>query len=333
MGDVGLVGLALFELVSQLLAIGAGSQLGVMRLARLTRVSRVLRLLRLEFFAELTMMIEGSLGGMKTFIWSCLLLLMPVFFLAFTFRQSIGVKYHENPDETNGSNEFRTLAVSFFTCFRCLIIGDCATSDENVFALVTEAYGAHYGLLWASTSLFMLVSLFNVIVAIFVENTMAAAKSNDMLQKRLRDQDQHRWNENSERLMKHIVAIKSREEGTKLEPLTDVANASSLILSKPFFKILIADDFFRELMREFNIANEDIPELFDTFDADLSGFLSVKELLRGLKKMRGEPRRSDVVGISLTVHAIHDLITSQDRILEEQGQTIRELVDALGLVS
>merc|ERR1712232_503375 len=115
-------------------------------------------------------------------------------------------------------------------------------------------------------------------------------------------------------------------------------DASSLILSKDFFKVLIQDESFKEILHEFDIGNEDIPDLFDTFDADLSGFLSVKELLRGIKKMRGEPKRSDIVEVGLVVHAIHDLLTehadaraSMREELADQHQKIRELVEAFRL--
>ena len=54
---------------------------------------------------------------------------------------------------------------------------------------------------------------------------------------------------------------------------------------------------------------EDIPDLFDTFDADDSGTMTVVELLKGVKKLRGDPRRSDVIGVSLVVQAIHELVS------------------------
>merc|ERR1719183_1001972 len=101
-----LVSLALFELIAFLVTLDSGGQTAVLRLARLTRISRVLRLLRLEFFSELSMMIQGALGGMRTFMWACLLLLLLVYFVAFIFRQSIGMDYDDDDENAASGSTY-----------------------------------------------------------------------------------------------------------------------------------------------------------------------------------------------------------------------------------
>jgi len=55
----------------------------------------------------------------------------------------------------------------------------------------------------------------------------------------------------------------------------------------------------------------DIPSerevLFDVFDADGSGTLTMRELVQGLLRVRGDAQRSDVLAASLAVRAVYDM--------------------------
>lgn len=194
--------------------------------------------------------------------------------------------------------------------------------------LVTEEYGAIYGLVYSFVALFMTFALFNVIVAIFVENTLQAAKGNDVLKRRARGQDEHRWAATTSELIHTIIKIKKRSlcgDEKNAEEIENLSReAGNLAITKAFFKDLIEEDDFRERLRELDIANEDIPDLFDTFDADDSGTLTVLELLKGIKKLRGDPRRSDVIGVSLVVQSIHDMVQEQNEAIKVLGKRVQE---------
>merc|ERR1712232_485690 len=189
-------------------------------------------------------------------------------------------------------------------------------------------YGAVYGIMYSFIALFMTFALFNVIVAIFVENTLAAAKGNDVLKKRQRNQDEAHWAERTQELVHTIIRIQKRllcgdvHHAEGIENLTK--EAGTLTITKSFFKDLIEEEEFVERLRELDIADEDIPDLFDTFDADDSGTLTVIELLKGIKKLRGDPRRSDVIAVSLVVTSIHDLVMEQNESIKALGKRVQE---------
>merc|ERR1719210_2005583 len=61
-----------------------------LRILRLARIARVLRLARLHFFKDLIMMISGAIGGIRTLLWSILLIALPLYVLALIFRESLG---------------------------------------------------------------------------------------------------------------------------------------------------------------------------------------------------------------------------------------------------
>jgi len=62
----------------------------------------------------------------------------------------------------------------------------------------------------------------------------------------------------------------------------------------------------REALRELDIDKHDYKRLSDILDPDHSGTIGMLELAEGLRRLRGETRRSDVVAIDLMMRAVQD---------------------------
>lgn len=78
-----------------------------------------------------------------------------------------------------------------FATTGCLIAGDCNTSEGRpIFVVVVQRHGWWYGVIYGFNLGLMTFAPFNVIVAIYVENTVAAAKFNDRCVKRAMLYDQ-----------------------------------------------------------------------------------------------------------------------------------------------
>merc|ERR1711908_64549 len=89
-----------------------------------------------------------------------------------------------------GAQNFHSVYAAFFTMFRCVVSGDCSTKDGRpIFVLVAAEYGWEFGVMYCITVMFMTFGLFNVIVAIYVENTVTAAKFDDVNKQRKRLMD------------------------------------------------------------------------------------------------------------------------------------------------
>jgi len=311
--DLGLVLLAVFELLTDTVLKGSlDSNYSFLRVLRLARVTRLIRIMRLEFFSELAMMIQGASGGMKTFLFSCMMIVVPIFAFAFFMKEMVG--NNDGQRRLPVSDNFDTLAMSMFTCFRCLVSGECAdTKGRPIFLLVTEAYGWFYGLLYAVICVWMTFGLFNVIVAIFVENTLANAKSNDVLRKRNRLSDERRLAFKFRELIIFIATHTGVAEGTSVSQCV----GNDMSVTKPQFQELLTHGTFKEILRELDVSDEDMPDIFETFDVDGSGTLTILELLNGIKQLRGDPKRSDVVGVSLIVQDIHITLAAIARNIEK----------------
>merc|ERR550525_648317 len=75
--------------------------------------------------------------------------------------------------------------------FRCIVASDC--TEENgrpIFWNISKHYGWGFAAIYCAVVIFMTFGLFNVIVAIFVENVVAASKFSEQVAKRERLRDQ-----------------------------------------------------------------------------------------------------------------------------------------------
>jgi len=85
--------LALLEIVFAAVGTnltGGTSKASFFRTLRLTRIARIIRVCRLRMFADLLMMINGAIGGMRTLFWSMILISLPLYAVALLLRESLG---------------------------------------------------------------------------------------------------------------------------------------------------------------------------------------------------------------------------------------------------
>mmetsp|Transcript_23265 Transcript_23265/g.62093 ORF Transcript_23265/g.62093 Transcript_23265/m.62093 type:complete len:591 (-) Transcript_23265:86-1858(-) len=306
-----LVLLALAELVLGVaLATTHGANSGtklmsLARIVRLFRLTRIIRLARLEIFCDLVVMIRGTLGGMRTLLWSAVVIALPLYALALFFRETLG----HLKDQGNGAENFATLPASFFTMFRCVVATDCNDIEGYpIFLMVSEAYGWGYGLVYCMTTLFMAFGLFNVIVAIFVENVMGAAKTNDQLVKKQRLRDQTYLGDKMVELLMVVWDTYQKDQQVEHVRASHNLSLSQLVslaapmeISPALFDKLRHTSKVKEILSDLDVADEDQANLFETLDVDGSGTIDVEELCEGIAKLRGDARRSDIVGVNLQI--------------------------------
>jgi len=70
------------------------------------------------------------------------------------------------------------------------------------------------------------------------------------------------------------------------------------------FNRWIADSRVIRALDDLDINPDDHAHLFDILDADNTGCMFVHEFLEGIMRLRGEPRRSDIVCVDLMVRSI-----------------------------
>mmetsp|Transcript_20684 Transcript_20684/g.59062 ORF Transcript_20684/g.59062 Transcript_20684/m.59062 type:complete len:606 (-) Transcript_20684:91-1908(-) len=285
---------------------GSTEGLSTLRILRMTRVARILRVCKLSVFADLSMMINGAVGSMRTFFWSQIILAIPLYMVAVLMRDSLGNLQVEGA----GTEYFNTLFQSYFTSFRCLVAGECSTKEgEPIFVLVTKRFGWLYAAIYCFMTVLMTFALFNVIVAIFVENTITAAKANELRQKQFRLTDSRMFHRKAMELVDLIYEyeVPYKEfnwDAPDLEALME--EVMMVQLSRESFDELVQLERFQQVLHAMDINVAEQLDLFDTLDIDGGGTIDMEELITGIYRLRGDARRSDIVGTYLRVQAIQE---------------------------
>merc|ERR1712151_1104015 len=98
---------------------------------------------------------------------------------------------------------------------------------------------------------------------------------------------------------------------------------SDLEIDRGVFLSVLKNKRCREILADLDIADEDQLGLFESLDIDGSETLSLPEIIQGIKKLRGDPRRSDVIHVSLLVRDIQDMLRNIGRLLQVQEERLR----------
>jgi hypothetical protein len=182
----------------------------------------------------------------------------------------------------------------------------------------------------------MTFGLFNVIIAMFVENTMAAAKFNDDIMKRERLNDRRRLAFKAMELVEVILELYSQTpKGSLIRGLDtkciSMEDAPQLEITPELFAEFLKDERVRHLFNDLDVDESNLIDLFDVLDADGGGTLQLEEIILGIAKLRGDARRSDVISVGLVLRSLQNslqefkdvatrVFTEHDRALASQQQ-------------
>jgi len=291
------------------------------RVVRLMRLARILRLLRAKVFKDLLSMIQGMMGGLGTLGWSLVLFVIFIYVVALVFRELVGLPPGTTPDETKDADirikpewYFRNVPRSMFTVFRCSF-GDCSTSGGTpIFEGVIEdnKNGSWLSLVYSGFVFVVMIGLFNVISAIFVESTMTSAAELQADKQRKRLENPQRWAINFIQLLSSLLGAAWPDDDEYLDSVSQGMFTDELwerlqteeFDRKLFDEVLETDGKAQEALQELDIQKADHRYLSDILDPDNSGTIGVFELIDGLQRLRGDPRRSDIIAVDLMVRAI-----------------------------
>jgi len=169
-----------------------------------------------------------------------------------------------------------------------------------------------------------------VISAIFVESTLAAASAVEKAQKDERLQDERRWNTRITTLVRNMVQFS--ESAPTSGKLSDSVDAIyQLELQSSLLDQLVKLPEVKHALDDLDINPDDHGHLSELLDPDNGGTISVTDFIEGLRRLRGEPRRSDIVHVNMMVKSLQLAVSeTQTSVLEMQSH-ISNIHGALGL--
>lgn len=297
--------IVLVDLVQITLAIaspdsaeGVGNFSGLLRIFKLAKLTRLVRLLKSAVFQDLVAMIRGLLGGITTLGWAIVLFLLIVYVAALLFREFFGRKEYENVYEY-----FENVPRSVYTTFRCSL-GDCSAQGG---VPIPEHVQLHYGALhsfgYALYSFFVTIGLFNVVSAIFVEATMQAGMNIELNKKKARLADQTLWATRIANITRGLIS--ASDDHDHHEKMSDkVEEINKYEFPSQCLDKAVLLPYVKKSLEQLDIDPEDNAHLSDILDPDNGGTIAVRDLIEGLRRLRGEPKRSDIVAVDLMIRSI-----------------------------
>jgi hypothetical protein len=250
-------------------------------------------------------MIQGIMGGMVTLLWALVLLLLLVYFFALLFVVMTDF-VQPNSSHPDGvwvvAEYFEDVPRSLLTTFRCSF-GDC--SDSSGVSIIEHSFSSPdtewLVFVFCAFGFFFWVGLFNVISAIFVESTMTAALSLTKNKKMERLGNFPLWAENISTLIK-LLWTESGHSDTLLS--TQVDKIMETKFPRAVLKDAVMSDKGKNALSNLDIQEEDHEYLDDILDPDNGGSVTIVDLVDGLQRLRGDPRRSDIVTIDLMIRSL-----------------------------
>jgi len=261
-------------------------------------------------------MVQGLIGGLRTLLWAMVLFFIIVYVIALLFRELFGRRKVENVYEF-----FDSVPRAMFTTFRCSF-GDCSTAGGvPIFEYVQQEYGGAYSFLYCLFVFGVTIGIFNVISAIFVETTMTVASALADEKKRSRLQDRKLWNSRITGLVRDLMETSVHHDvpghlSESVDAIYDINLASSTIDE------IVKMPHVQDMLDDLDIDAQDHRILSELLDPDNGGTIGVVDFIDGLRRLRGEPRRSDVVSINMMIRSlqmltsdIHNLVADTHEVL------------------
>jgi len=163
------------------------------------------------------------------------------------------------------------------------------------------------------------VGLFNVISAIFVEATVDTAQKIIAKKKKQRLLDESRFVTNITAIVQCIVnGQMGIGMGESEDPhLSDLARSISTleVTCEEMGHLLTSDPVVMRALDELDIDPEDNIYLADILDPDNGGSITVPDLITGIRRLRGVPRRSDIVTVDLMVRSLQERINELHEVI------------------
>eukprot|EP00931_Biecheleriopsis_adriatica_P003150 TRINITY_DN10448_c0_g1_i2.p1 TRINITY_DN10448_c0_g1~~TRINITY_DN10448_c0_g1_i2.p1 ORF type:complete len:505 (+),score=86.93 TRINITY_DN10448_c0_g1_i2:250-1764(+) len=306
--DAFLIVLDLAQMMLELLFPGIAKELSnapsasLFRIIRLARLARLVRAMKADIFRSLSEMIHGIAAGLGTLAWSVVLFFFCVYVSALVLREGLGRADGKEPVE-HVTEMFSSVPRSLYTMFRCSF-GDCSSLDGTpIFEQVMPTQGLLYVLFYSGITFITTVVIFNVISAMFVESTMSAAAALQNEKKRAKMQDEKLLYSTIAFLVRKILHYSPQHE----VPSSLTQSLGEIINDEVPLSVIdetIKDPEVKRALDKLDINPQDHARLSDIFDPDNGGTVELLDVATGLRRLRGDPRRSDIVCVDLMIRSM-----------------------------
>lgn len=197
-----------------------------------------------------------------------------------------------------------------FSIFRCMI-SECTTKGGRSLTMIfSDGIGVEFDLFYSCSMVVVIFGLFNIITAIFVEATLNGLRENE-LQRRYAKAYESSYM--TEQLAKLVMTVSTQVEKlrsrTAVPLLSALRNSNALAdgeiyLSEEEFNQLVRHPDVRVILNDLDVSVEPRSGIFEAFNTEEDGTVSLSELVSGLMRLRGELHKVDMVIAQMSLDQI-----------------------------
>jgi len=243
---------------------------------------------------------------------------------------------------------FGSVPRSMFTVFRCFTDGCVSMDGTPLPLLLWDVYGIAAITIYVICTMLVIFGIFNLIAAIFVENTLENSKLDEDRRQHLRS---HKYNLCAMKLQKLMTRICYSELDTdgNLKPKKPVIPPAGGILTSFYaeggqmdleedeqhhhhgplhitpriFKSVLGHEEVVALLEDLDISSTSALGIWGQLDADGNGQLGIGEIVAGLVKLRDDSKKIGIETL-LAVRAMQKTIRHVEAITMRQQQHLLE---------
>jgi len=202
-----------------------------------------------------------------------------------------------------------------FTAFRFMLGDYSSRGGKSLVVAFSRGYGKRFDVVFVSWMVVVIFGLFNIITAIFVDSTISGLKHNDVKRKYARQYEHHYVQSKLKDLVAQIQFLHERRRGlhdkwsrTGRASRVGMIAASEVELDEEEFVEVMGDDVVAGLLADLDVAMFHPAAMFDTFDPDGNGNVSLFEMVQAILKLRGDPQKSDMIATWVSLKSLHEKI-------------------------
>ncbi|CAE7247732.1 unnamed protein product [Symbiodinium natans] len=258
-----------------------------------------------------------------------------------------------------GQEYCSSVLTCMFTIFRCMI-GDCtSTGGRSLTAIWSDGYGWPFYLFYSFCMVCTIFGMFNIITGIFVEATMNGLKEQEIHRKYAQAYES---NYMTEQLAKLVLCIsekvrKARQGGESFGAMMRRGFSSNsfrsdespsptsstdqmeqeLFLTEEEFLQAIRNSDVRMILDDLDVYVEPRPGVFEAFETQDDGTVSMSELVAGLMSFRGELQKVDVLTTKKVVGDVRkqlsELQSAHQVFMSQMPQLMEQMEDRISTAS
>jgi len=193
-----------------------------------------------------------------------------------------------------------------FSIFRCMISECTSKGGRSLTMIFSDGFGIQFDVFYAAAMVVVLFGLFNIITAIFVEATLNGLKENEVQRRYAKA---YETNYMTEQLAKLVMTVSTQVQklrsrtalpailGLRESPTNafETFGRGETYLSEEEFNQLVRQPDVRLILNDLDVSVEPRPGIFDAFNTEPDGTVSLSELVSGLMRLRGDLHKVDMV--------------------------------------